>query len=266
MSFSSRDQEFFDPKIFFVLFFDQRGCGKSLPTGRLTHNTTEELIEDMHNLLALFEISKCVLFGGSWGSSLALLFAIKYPENVRHIIIRGFFPANRACRAYFEEGGSAILFPKAWERYVQLVPLSKRENIPQYYFEKINSADKKQAEKYAFECQVYGMSIDGSEKSPDVIESAVRSTDFVTKSKIQCYYSANYFFIPDNYIYDQVQNIIDLPIDIIHGLHDKICDVKYARQLHELLPNSKLIEVEAAHSSFDPLIKAALMHSLERLQ
>lgn len=223
------------------------------------------MIEDIYKLLSLFDIDQCVLFGGSWGSSLALLFAIKYPEKVKHIIIRGFFPANKVCRSFFEQGGSADLYPKAWERYAGLVPLSRQKNIPQYYFEMINSEDLNVAETYAFECQAYGMSIDGSNKSFEEIETTIRSTDFIPKSKIQCYYSANYFFIPDDYIYKESHNLEAILIDIIHGKHDKICDIKYAKKLNEMLPKSTLLIVDAAHSSHEPLIQEALIQSLNRL-
>ncbi len=259
------DKDFFNPEKFYLIFFDQRGAGKSLPYGSLKANTTQHLLDDILRILDYYELDKVVLFGGSWGSTLALLFAIAHPERVSGMVLRGFFPANRRCTDYFEKGGTQLFFPEAWERYIGLVPDLERVNPTAYYFKMMQSEDATVRKRYAYEYQRYGAAMMKLEIGDAAIETLFETGDFETKARIQAYYSINHFFIPDEYIFDNIAAIKTIPTWIIHGRYDMICPPIYAYELYHQLSNAHLKMVLGGHIASDPNIKTALQEALNEL-
>lgn len=259
------DRLFFNPDIFRVIFFDQRGAGRSKPYGTLEGNTTQHLLDDILQLLDHQKIEKVILFGGSWGSTLALLFAIAHPERVYAMILRGVFPANKRCTDYFEKGGVKAFFPEAWERYIALVPLASRNNPTAYYFNKMQSENPAIRKKYAYEYSRYGAAMMKLEVSETEIEAMFEKDDFETKARIQVHYSVHDFFLPDEYIYQNTKQIKDIPTWIIQGRYDVICPPIYAYELHQQLNNSKLRLVTAGHVTSEVAITQALKIALEEV-
>jgi len=220
---SSNDLNYFDLKKVNVILLDQRGAGKSLPPGGLENNNSQALVSDILTLSNDLAIEKFLLFGGSWGSTLALLFAIAHPTRVLGMVLRGLFTASRKERQFFEEGGTKLFFPKAAARYRRQVPHTYSGSISTYYFQEILAGDISKQEKMAYELMYYGISV--SRKKPystAEIESRLAGGNFRKQARLLAHFSTHDFFIPDEYIIQQLPSITQLPIRIVHGRYDMI--------------------------------------------
>jgi len=265
LGFSDNDKAFFDPEKFHVVFIDQRGCGRSTPKGALNFNTTQYLISDINIVLNHLEIESVTLFGGSWGATLAILYAAEFPKSVNKLILRGFFPATKECTDIYLRGGIQTTHPENWERVSSLVPENEKDKVAEYFFEVINS-DSEKSQALGYEWARYGLSLSRkqiSEKELDqiLVEGAID----IDSIKIELNYALNGFFIPEGYVYEQATKIGNIPIVIIHGSHDYICPVGYAEKLTSKFTKPKFILVDAGHSTFDVAIKEALFEELDQL-
>ena len=260
---SDTDKRFFDPQIFFVLFFDQRGAGRSLPKASLENNTTSKLIEDITRLLEELNIPKAIFFGGSWGSTLAMLYAIQHPDQVEALILRGFFPGNKACIDYYEKGSLATFFPEAWSRYERMVPEENRTDVFAYYFNCLHAGDPSLRREYAYEMIYYGMSISKKTISTAEIEQSLTQVDFESKILIQSWFSHHYFFLEDDYIYKQAHQIGETPVFIVQGRYDMVCPPIHAWRLQQCLKNAHLYLLDAGHVSSEPAIERKLIELLQ---
>ena len=257
------DLRFFDPEKFNVLFFDQRGAGQSLPSRSIENNTTPLLLEDMAFLLNHFNIMRTHVFAGSWGSTLAMLFAIKHPEKIESMILRGYFPATKKAKDFFENGSAAKFFPKEWEQIERLVPNNKTQNRAEYYLSQLNSSNPEIRNKYAYELIYYNVATAKIGITKEEIQYIMSKGDLVGKALIQCHYSAHNFFIEDDFILNNIDQVVDIPITIIHGRYDMICPPIYAYELHKQLNNSKLYIVNGGHLTSEPEIEKLLIQSLD---
>lgn len=265
--FSEKDKRFFDPNIFYAILYDQRGASKSIPYGNLENNTPEHLVADIDKILDHFKIKKTILFGGSWGSTLALLYGIKNPGRVMGMILRGIFIGTKTAIRHFTEGAVELYYPEAWERFVGLVPKEKRGDIADYYFQMMQSEEEIISKQYAFEWAYYGFSISRKViKWPEkeCIEM-IKSEPYLAHGLMEACYSVNNCFLPDNYIYDQVNKLQNIPISIVHGRLDVICPPIFAYRLHQKLKQSKLFFVDSGHSVSEPETEAKLMSELSAL-
>jgi len=257
------DLNFFDLSKQNVILFDQRGCGKSIPKGELNSNTTEHLINDMDKILKKLNKKEVFLFGGSWGSTLSLLYAMKYPKKVKGLIIRGLFTATKREREHFELGGTKIKFREEWNRFISFVPSKYLENPSQYYFNQVLTGDMKTKSMYSFELIRYGNSVAGKKKQPDIIDAELKKNDYLSQAKILSHYSINNFFLPDNFIEDNMIKIKQIPIKLLHGIHDQITLFSTAQNFSKMYENIELISVDAGHSSSDELMKKALVKTVK---
>ena len=262
LGFSENDQRFFDPSIFHVVFMDQRGSGKSTPKGSIEHNTSQHLVDDITLLLDFLNIKKTILFGGSWGGTLSFLFCIKNPHRVNKMLLRGVFPATKRCIDYYEKGETAMYFPDVWKRYIEMVPLEKRNDILGYYLQMMKSNDPKIRKQYAYEMAFYASSICKRTVDFDEIIKSLENIDFESKFLIQAHFSQNDFFIPDNYIYDNLDKVGNIPVIMVHGRYDVVCPPLFAFEYHEKLANSKLYFVDAGHVASEPEIEKKLIEIL----
>ncbi len=257
-----RDLDFFDLDKFFVILFDQRGTGKSKPFGALEHNTTQYLIEDCKQLLDFLHIEKALLFGGSWGSTLSLLFSIAYPTYVSGMILRGVFLATKASRAFCEQGLSKQEFPQKWERLKSLVPESHVNQVLEYYQDQILKGDPDAQYIHAYEWERYCLSLSIDGITDEVVKSKMESFNGAEKVRLLMYYTQHDFFIPENHILDNTQKIPAVPISIVHGKNDWLCRPNFAELLQENLPSTTLHLVEGGHSAYDPAISVKLKEVL----
>ena len=225
----------FNLKKFRVILFDQRGCGKSLPAGEVQNNTTQNLAEDICRLLAFLNIQKkVVIYGSSWGSTLALYFAEHYPEKVEHLVLSKIFLAN-ADNKFWEEHGSAFVYPDVLEKVVAEVP--NGEDVPSYYYKLVMSSFRKQQEKAVrlYANYEYNLSYLNLPKMEDEI-----SDEDIASAKIYIHYAANKFFLSDNELLNNAYKLKKIPVHILHNRADLLCPLKGAFQLHNALPQSTL--------------------------
>jgi len=227
----------FDPKIERVIFFDQRGSGNSLPKGKLEHNNTDELVEDIKAILDKLKLKSVILIGGSWGSTLALCYAIKYPETVKGMVLDGVFTATKEESAWSNKGGWKTFFPELWQNSIKDVPSQYKDNPGEYYAEKSNSKDKIEAKKAIYEYS-------SAETALVKLDPLSPSQDFEnfdeTSGAIELHYLRHDWFLKNNYIHKNTDKL-KMPITIIQGQYDMVCPPIFAYKLDQTLPNSELI-------------------------
>ena len=258
--------DFFNPSHFFSIFFDQRGCGKSKPFCELKNNNIQNLILDMESLRKKLGLQKWILFGGSWGSTLALYYAINYPERCLGLVLRGVFLGTRTEIDWFL-CGMRKFYPEAHKLFLNGLNFSvsvdpTADEILKRGSELIFSNNEEVSQKAANAWAKYEMSC----STLDYREREMSGSSALSLAKIELHYFLNNCFLKDNEILDNVKKIKNIPINIIQGRHDTICPPFTALKLRNKLTNSKLIMVEnAGHSAFEIGIKNALIKSISEI-
>ena len=260
------DRQFFNPKKINAVFFDQRGCGKSKPFGSLKANTTGKLVQDMKKLLNFLEIEKTILFGGSWGSTLSLAFAIKFPEKIAGIVLRGIFLGSKKDSNYFIDGPVKDLFPEAKERFLALVPEKQRKNCIAYYFKKMNSKNAEERKKFAFEWDYYEQSIMVMKPDQKKIMKKLKKEKNYAGALFETYYFLNNFFMKNNFILKNAHKLSGIPTTIIHGRYDLVCSPLGALKLHKKIKGSELFYTFAGHSSSNEETTAKLFLEMKKME
>jgi proline iminopeptidase len=251
---------YFDPDKFHIILFDQRGCGRSLPTGELEHNNSQMLMEDMELIRHHLHIEKWVLFGGSWGATLALLYAQAHPEKVESMILRGTFLGRQQDIDWvYAEGGASKLFPEAWQQLVSPLNENERRQPLKHYFDLLSSDNQATVANAAWRLNAWESTI-----------VTLRDHDFelpqtddlgpIAHSLIQLQFALNECFISTNQILDNVDKIRHIPTQLIHGRYDIVCPTTQSWQLHQAWPESSLTIVPlAGHAAGEPAIVDALI-------
>lgn len=228
----------FDPTEQRVVFFDQRGSGKSLPKGELKANTSEHMVEDIESIIQALKIDKVTLTGGSWGSCLALLFGIKYPHRVHAMVLNGIFTARQKEIDHLDKGGFKLFYPDLWDKYVKSVPESHKNNPSEYYYKDVFGDDQEKAKKAAY---TYSEMLEGPLLSLDDRYTPDNYEDFESDGmKIEMHYLKNRCFLPENYIFKNASKL-KMPIWLVQGRYDMVCPPETAYELSKLLPDAKLI-------------------------
>lgn len=258
---SSHDKhkEAFDPRLQRVIFFDQRGAGRSLPYGSLEHNTTKELVEDIEKIAVHFDLGKFVITGGSWGSCLAFAYALEYPKRVQAMVLRGIFTGSKEEIDYLDNGGFSLFYPEVWEAYQNNTPEAHRNNPSKYHYDRIKSTDENTSKKSSY---AYS-ELEGSLLRLDDRHTSENYETFdPVPMKIELHYLSTNCFMPDNFILDNA-HLIKTPTWLVQGRYDVVCPPKTAYQMHKKMPNSKLQFTIAGHSGGDratlDVIKALLL-------
>jgi len=264
--FREKDKKYFNPKKFKIILFDQRGAGKSTPTSSIKNNTTQKLVFDIKKLLDHLKIKKTFLFGGSWGSTLALVYAINYPETISGIVLRGIFLASKKENNYFTYEAKRM-YPEEWEKMTSIVPLKyiRKKKIEEYYYKMILSKNPKIREKYFNSWAEYEFSISCLNPNKKKIKKDLKSINKESFSTIELHYLNRNCFLPENYILKNVSKLNKIPIIIIHGRYDCICSPSAAYTLHKRLKNSTLQFVLSGHSSSDKEMERALVKATETI-
>ena len=253
-----RHAEAFDRRQFRVVFFDQRGCGRSQPSGETAHNTTADLLQDAARLLDFLDIKeKVILLGGSWGATLALLFAEKYPERVKALLLSKIFLADEISAGWTDDV-SGWFYPDVMDKLRRNMP--ENANLPEYYAEMVNSRNLsdqvKAASLYGNYERVLGQLVPAFEKK-EVTQ------DDVNAARIFINYAAAGFMLKDDQIMSNIERIRELPALIVHNRLDMVCPLIGAWRLHKALPASKLIIVpEKGHVG--PLMARTLKKEIRR--
>jgi proline iminopeptidase len=260
-------RRFCDPDKFHIILHDQRGAGKSKPLGEIKDNTTQLLIEDIEKLRLHFKLDKIILFGGSWGTTLALAYAETYPEHVSGMILRGVFTAAKEEIDYFYHGGAAIFFPDAYAKLLAALPDPSRRPLPAYLLELIQSSEGEERDIYCKAWAKYEIKMAVLEISDEWIDQHFEENDPYVFSLFENYYMANDCFLPDNQLLNNTDKIQHIPTVMVNGRYDSICPVKNAYTLQQKLPKSKLIIAESAgHWMGDEPVQNALLRAVKEFE
>lgn len=262
--FSEKDKRYFHPKLFNIITFDQRGSGKSKPFASIKNNRTDNLVKDIKKLLDFLGIKKTYLFGGSWGSTLCLVYAIKYPETILGMVIRGIFLGTREENDYFVYDARSS-FPEEWEKMVELVPKKHRKNIMRYYYKMMMSKDKNTENKYRLAWATYEFSVSKLIFSEKKLKEIFKEVNFKSFSLIELHYLVNNCFLPKDYILKNARRLNGISTVIIQGRYDNVCNPYMAHLLHKRIPKSKLYYTLAGHASSDPETEKLLIKEINRL-
>ena len=250
---------FFNPRQYHIVVFDQRGCGKSTPGGSLTRNTTEYIIGDIERIRTHIGAEKIILFGGSWGATLAILYAINYPQRVAYYIIRGICLCDDPSGEVFTQS-LALMYPELWEKYVGMSKHTDPLLRSKEYYENIKKKNQKYIDTW------YNLEFKTLTPNPRDNNIKMDSNEKYVVSLLESHYYSNKFFLPPNYIINNSYKIRHIPGVIIHGRLDVICSVQDSYRLSQKLPKAELCIVEkAGHSYYDPLITEAMIDATRRL-
>lgn len=248
---------FFNPKKYFIVLVDQRGCGNSTPNGETKENNTELLIEDFEKIRKKLNIEKWMLFGGSWGSTLALTYALTYPEKVTELVIRGIFLCSKEEIDWLIEKKGAHLFnPDGWEYYIKNIPVKERKNMLKAYskcFKGDFGKDKIDKCLLAWSVWESSNSYLKNKEVSKIIKDYKKDKKYISMSKIENHYFLNKCFLDNNYILrkENLEKLKNIPIKIIQGQYDLVAQYNAAHKLHKALPHSQFYVTLAGHSAFD---------------
>lgn len=256
---------FFNPSLYRIVLMDQRGCGKSRPHSSLHENTTWHLVGDLEELRKHLQIDAWVVFGGSWGSALALAYAETYPSFVLALILRGIFLCRQQELRWFYQFGAHHLFPDAWDPYISFIPLEERHDLIRAYYQRLTSSEstvRKEAAKIWSQWETSALRLLPEIKPPR--DTAEEHHDDAI-ARIECHYFIHHgFFKTDNWLIEHVSSIRHIPAIIIHGRYDIICPLLNAWELSKAWPEAKLeIIPGAGHSSGEPGITDALIRATD---
>ena len=258
-------RRFFDPKRWRMMLFDQRGCGKSRPNAELEENDTWALIEDIERLRKRVGCEKWTVFGGSWGSTLALAYAATHPERVEALVMRGIFTLTRREVRWFYQDGACSLFPDAWERFVAPIPEEERGDLLSAYYKRLVDPDitvRRRAASAWSRWEGDTISIRGPEGRPSKFNEA----DFaVAFARIECHYFMNGgFFAHDGWLLDQAPTFAHIPGWIVQGRFDVVTPMETAWKLKSVWPAARFNLVwDGGHASTEPGVIDGLIRATD---
>lgn len=257
---------YFNPDKYRIILFDQRGCGRSTPSGELENNTTAYLVEDMECIRRSLNIDSWVLFGGSWGATLALCYARDYPGQVASMILRGTFLGRRQdVNWVYAEGGASKLFPDAWQRLVADLPETDRAQPLRAYYERLTDEDEAIQLAAAQTLNAWEGTIvmlRDHEFEPDLTQEPGP----LAHSRVQLHYALHECFIAEQAILDSIDKIRDIPTVVIHGRYDLVCPLQQSWELKQAWPEIDLRIVPlAGHAAGEPGLIDALVSATDEL-
>jgi len=246
-------RRFFDPARYRIVLFDQRGCGRSAPHASLEANTTQALVADMERIREHLGIERWVVFGGSWGSTLGLVYAETHPERVLALVLRGIFLCRPHEIAWFYQEGASRLFPDQWEHFLAPIPAEERSDLLHAYHRRLTSEDEVTRMAAAKAWSIWEGSTATLRPNKAVIDHFADPYTALSLARIECHYFAHDSFLHPNQILADARRLKDIPGVIVHGRYDVICPVENAWQLHRAWPGSELhIVPDTGHSAAEP--------------
>ena len=261
-------RRFFDPRRYRIVLFDQRGCGKSRPHANLVDNTTWHLVEDIEKLRQHLAIDRWLVFGGSWGSTLALAYAETHPESVTELILRGIFLLRRweVEWLYQNPFGTGAQFPEGWQAFIDPIPPEERGDLVSAYYKRLTSPDRAVMIAAARVWSAWEGSTIHLQPDPRTVASFKEPEYAAAFARIECHYFINKGFMrSDNQLLEDLDHIRHIPAVIVHGRYDVLCLAKTAWELHRAWPRAQLrIVPDAGHSAFEPGITHELVSATDR--
>ena len=262
--FVDRDWDFFDLEKQRVFLLYQRGCGGCTFEKLLKSNSTHYLVDDIALFLDHMELNGVNLFAGSWGCTLAVLFALKYPTRLEAMVLRGVFLSSMEERSYYENGEVSKLKPKSWDLLKSNFPNTPDVDIMSEYFNGILSGPIETSRALAFDLALYGLTVSSEDVDIEALQSQIELSDYHRSGVIYAHYSMHDFFLEDGYLWKNLDQLPDIPITLINGLHDNVTTTQWARKFKQLVPQTELILSQGGHSRFDLPIFNALKESVSK--
>jgi proline iminopeptidase len=261
-------RRFFDPSAYRIILFDQRGCGKSTPHASLIDNTTWHLVEDIEALRRQLNVEKWHVFGGSWGSTLALAYAETHPDRVSALVLRGIFLVRPQEIAWFYQRGTDALFPDAWEKYVEPIPVEERGDLVGAFYRRLTSDDRDVRLRAAKAWSIWEGSTSCLLPNQALVDKTAGDDFAVAFARIECHYFVNRAWLdPPRDLLGNVGRIRHLPGVIVQGRYDVVCPMESAWALHRAWPEADLhVSPEAGHAASEPGNLSALIEATDRLR
>jgi len=257
-------RRFWNPNIYRIILFDQRGSGKSTPHAHLVNNTTWDLVDDIERLRTTLNIDKWQVFGGSWGSTLALAYSEKHPQRVTEMVLRGIFMLRKKEIDWFYQHGASEIFPDRWQHYLAPIPKNEHGDLLQAYYRRLTSDDHAIRIEAAKAWSIW----EGSTSTllPDTDMAATFGADdmALAMARIECHYFINNGFMADNQLINEVDKIRNIPAVIVQGRYDVVCPAVSAWELSRSWPEADLhIVPDAGHAAFEPGIVHQLVSATD---
>ncbi|MBX3640676.1 MAG: prolyl aminopeptidase [Nitrosomonas sp.] len=263
---SPMHRRFFDPASYRIIILDQRGAGRSRPLGELRNNTTPLLIDDLEQLRAYLNIDKWLVFGGSWGSTLALAYGEAHPERCFGLILRGIFLCRKKEIDWFLYGLQTF-FPEAWHKFVDPLSPEERKDILAAYYQRLQNPDPGIHMPAARNWSIYEGSCSTLLPSPETVNYFADDTVALGLARMEAHYFSHNIFLPENSLLDNVHKLRDIPATIVQGRYDAVCPIISADDLHHEWPQAEYIIIDdAGHSVWEPGILSAIISATEKFK
>jgi proline iminopeptidase len=262
----SWQRRFFNPAIYRIILFDQRGCGRSTPHAELTANTTWDLVSDMEQLRNHCGIERWAVFGGSWGSTLALAYAETYPQQVTGLILRGIFLTRQQDIDWFYQQGAGVIYPDYWQDYVNVIPPAERQDMVAAYYRRLTSSDPEIQLAAAKAWSIWEGRTATLLPNNSVLHHFADPRAALSIARIECHYFVNQSFFRPNQLLADAAKLNDIPGYIIHGRYDTICPLEQAWALHQAWPQAQFRVIPGCgHSAMEKGIRSALIEATDEL-
>lgn len=260
-------RQYFDPAAFNIIQFDQRGCGKSTPYAELEGNNTQASVSDLEALREHLGLEKWHVFGGSWGSTLSLIYAQHHPERVMSLVLRGIFMCRKSELHWFYQDGASHLFPDAFEPYRNHIPTEEQSDLISAYYKRLTSENVEVRRAAAKEWTRWEMATSRLFPDPEYLEKADDLDFAVAFARIECHYFINGIFVEEGFILKRAKTIDHIPTVIVQGRYDVVCPPRSAWELHKAMPQSHLVMVpDAGHSMGEVSIARELVVATDGLR
>jgi len=265
-------RRYFNPDKYRIIIFDQRGCHRSTPNGSVENNSTQDLLSDIESIRNKLSIEKWVLFGGSWGATLALLYVEKYPQRVSAMILRGIFLARQCEFEWFANNdvnnvnGVNRIFPDYWDEYLSLFGDNEKDDLLGSLYQRVFSENRETQLEAAKAWSLWVGRVVTCNLNQSYVLEEEEDEKLVNEVKIEMHYAKNRYFIMENQILANISQVPDVPITIIHGRKDFTCLAESSWSVQQALPNSELIMVaDAGHLASEPAMVDALVSATDQM-
>jgi len=234
-------RRFFNPEKYRIILFDQRSCGLSVPFGELDNNTTQDLLDDMERIRKHLDIQQWLLFGGSWGAALALLYALQHIDYVKAMILRGVFLARKKDLDWFLQEGAGRIYPEQWQRLLDRIPQSDRSNLIEGLWKGLWGDDESSCRRVAREWEIWGSQVALGPEYKLVRDDSHDSWKMIEQARMEINFARNNYFLEENQILRNCHALKNIPTVIIHGRYDLVCPMEAGLSLYQALPDAQYI-------------------------
>ena len=257
-------RRFFDPQHYRIILFDQRGCGRSTPHAELVDNTTQDLVADIEHIRKHLDIEKWLVFGGSWGSTLALAYAQVHTSNVIGLILRGVFLCRSRDIQWFYQDGASYIYPDLWQDYIGVIPEDERDDLLTAFYKRLTSTDKKIQLEAARAWSIWEGRTSNLVTKSSVLDHFSDDNVALGLARIECHYFVNDSFLQKNQLLLNANKLENIPGVIVHGRYDVVCPIEQAYALHQAWPKAEfVIAPRSGHSATEPEIVNALIKATQ---